>query len=129
LNYKYLTKKNLVKIHNKLIKKYGGSSGILFDSNLDFCVEAPQRVVFGFELHNTLHEKAACLIYEINKLHPFLDGNKRTGLTATDVFLRLNGYELRVPYDEGVNVSLEIASCSMENLQTTEWIKNHIRKL
>jgi len=129
LNYKYLTKKDLVKIHNNLIRKYGGFSGVLFDANLDFCVEAPQRVVFGSELYNTLHAKAACFIYGINKLHPFLDGNKRTGLTATDVFLRLNGYELTVSYDEGVKVSLEIASCSMENPQITAWIKNRIRKL
>lgn len=117
-----------MKIHNKLILKYGGSSGILSDANLDFCVEAPQHVVFGSEVYDTLHKKAACLLSGINKRHPFLDGNKRTGLTAADVFLRINGYELTVSVDEGVNVSLEIASCSMENPQTTEWIRNHTRK-
>ena len=26
--------------------------------------------------------------------HPFLDGNKRTGITATGVFLLVNGYRL-----------------------------------
>ena len=129
MNYKYLTKKDLVKIHNNLIKKYGGSPSILSNANLDFCVEAPQRVVFGFEVYNTLHEKAACLIYEIIKLHPFLDGNKRTGLTAADVFLRVNGYELTVSYHEGVVVSLDVASCSIESPQIIEWVQNHIRKL
>ena len=129
MKYKYLTKKDLIKIHNKLIKKFGGSSGILSDANLELCVETPQRIVFGSEIYNTSHEKAAGLIYEIDKLHPFLDGNKRTGHTATDVFLRENGYELAVSSNEGVDVSLKVSSCSMEKPQITEWIKSHIRKL
>ena len=67
-------------------------------------------------------------MFEINKLHPFVDGCKRTGLEATDVFLRINGYELVISNDEGLSKSLETASCSIEKSQLDDWIKNRTRK-
>ncbi len=33
--------------------------------------------------------------------HPFIDGNKRVAFFATDVFLRLNGYKIKVGTIEG----------------------------
>jgi len=32
--------------------------------------------------------------------HPFVDGNKRVAFFATDVFLRLNGWQLKVDPDD-----------------------------
>ena len=39
-------------------------------------------------------EEAAALCESLLQNHPFVDGNKRTAITATGVFLRLNTYEL-----------------------------------
>jgi death-on-curing protein len=39
-------------------------------------------------------EEAAALCESLLQNHPFVDGNKRTAITATGVFLRLNNYEL-----------------------------------
>jgi len=39
-------------------------------------------------------EEAAALCESLLQNHPFVDGNKRTAITATGVFLRLNDYEL-----------------------------------
>ena len=41
-----------------------------------------------------LVEMAAALMESLFINHPFLDGNKRTALVATDTFLRLNGFRL-----------------------------------
>jgi death-on-curing protein len=81
------------------------------------------------EIYNDLRGKAASLLYEILKLHPFLDGNKRTGYEATDVFLRLNGYFLDVKQDDAVKTTLTIAECSMNLEQTSSWVKNHTKRV
>ena len=39
---------------------------------------------------------AAALFESLLMNHPFVDGNKRAGFFAVDVFLRLNGWKLEV---------------------------------
>ena len=39
---------------------------------------------------------AAALFESLLMNHPFVDGNKRVAFFGTDVFLRLNGWKLRV---------------------------------
>jgi death-on-curing protein len=36
--------------------------------------------------------------------HGFVDGNKRTGFTAADTFLRLNGFYMNVETDQAYNL-------------------------
>lgn len=40
---------------------------------------------------------AVSLLLGIGRNHPFGQGNKRTAFEAADVFLKLNGYELKLP--------------------------------
>ncbi len=58
--------------------------------------DLPRQSVFGKELYPTVFEKAAVLARNIIMNRPFLDGNKRTGMTAASVFLENNGYEINV---------------------------------
>lgn len=124
----YITREEILAIHNKVIKKYGGNSVLLFEGNLDLCVETPKLELYGQEIHKAIHEKAAALISSIHKLHPFLDGNKRTGFEACDVFLRMNGYTLNVKKDDAVDASLKIAACSMNQIQTSLFLKTRTKK-
>ena len=54
----------------------------------------------GAELYPTFDEKAAVLGFSLIQGHPFIDGNKRVGHAAMEVFLVLNGFELRASVDE-----------------------------
>ncbi len=40
------------------------------------------------------------LLYGIVTGHPFVDGNKRTALIATELFLKINGKELEYSKDD-----------------------------
>ena len=44
--------------------------------------------------YDTLIKEAAALMESLAMNHPFVDGNKRAALAATDVFLRLNGWSI-----------------------------------
>ena len=43
---------------------------------------------------------AVALLLGIARLHPFEQGNKRTALTSSIMFLRINGYDLKLPDSE-----------------------------
>jgi len=125
MEYKYLSVKELLDIHSEILRVTGGERGILFPGNLDLCIEAPQRYEYGFEPYVNIFQKAASLIFEIIKLHPFVDGNKRTAYTATDIFLDLNGYKMESLKDEAINFSKEIAKCRIGISEILEWILCH----
>lgn len=45
----------------------------------------------GKELYPDVFLKAAALLDSLINNHPFVDGNKRTGITAAALFLQANG--------------------------------------
>lgn len=73
----------------------------------------------------------AAALFEILQMnHPFADGNKRVAFFATDVFLRLNGWRLRVDPDEAhahLIELLEEGRCDFDHL--LPWIHDGLRRL
>lgn len=68
---------------------------------------------------------AATYISCLTICHPFIDGNKRTGLASALTFLYLNGYEVEETYD------LELAGLVIDFLKkkvTKEDIANHFEQ-
>jgi len=57
-----------------------------------------------------------------------VDGNKRAGFEATDIFLRMNGYYLEVDADEGTEFTLSIAKNELDLNGVIEWIGRHMKK-
>lgn len=89
------------------------------------CVNVPHRVIYGFEPYATLIEKAAALYSEIAKLHPFVDGNKRTAHLASVIFLELNGYLFNPKTDEAIRMAVETAICNIDVQELASWISNN----
>lgn len=81
---KYLTTQEILQIHDDIIKETGGYAGILSYGNLDF-------IVNQMEIPKTIERAATVLFYGILTSHPFVDGNKRTGLEIMKTFLYMNG--------------------------------------
>jgi death-on-curing protein len=67
----------------------------LFES----AVAAPQAGFGGYDPYPSLFEKAAVLMRSLIANHAFIDGNKRAGLFAVLLFLRINGQEFDAPDD------------------------------
>lgn len=78
---------------------------------LDSAVARPQASMFGQDAYPGVWEKAAALMHSIVGNHPFVDGNKRTGLTAALAFLDLNGVSTE-PLNEDAAYDLTIAVAS-----------------
>lgn len=112
-----------------VIDETGGIHGVR-DRGAILSVEAlPQQSVFGKELYPTHFLKAAVYCRSIILNHPFLDGNKRTGMTAAMIFLEQNGFMSMCREGEIKNFAIRVASKKVELDAIAAWLKKHSRKI
>ena len=57
--------------------------------------------------------------------HPFIDGNKRTGLDAALVFLELNGISIEAPDDELTELVLGVAVGAVSKSAVAVFFEEH----
>lgn len=122
----YLTLEDLLEIHKSVIESTGGSEGIRSIQLLDSAVARPQATFGGVDLYPSLPEKAAALLHSVISNHPFVDGNKRTGFTAMDVFIRLNGFHLTAGEDEKYGFVISVATGTIPFAKMTDWIEQEV---
>jgi len=73
-------------------------------------------------------EEAAALFESLAQNHPFLDGNKRTAITATAVFLRLNSYKLVFDDVEAYESLISLYETGrVTKAAVAEWLRSHSR--
>ena len=123
---RYLTLNEVLEVHRQVIAQSGGAEGLMHLPALESALAQPQMTFGGEDLYPTLVDKAAALGYALIKNHPFLDGNKRTGHAAMEVFLVLNGYEIRAAVDEQEHVMLQVAASEIEREEFTTWLRTHV---
>lgn len=125
----YLTAKQIMFIHSRLVKETGGSQGVHDLSALLSAVGRPQSSFDETDLYPTLFNKAAALIDSLIRNHPFVDGNKRTGMTAGALFLRRNGYALKAANEDLVSIALGVAQSQFNLEEIAAWLKENSQKL
>ena len=105
----FLTLEEVVAIHRDQIERYGGSLGVRDWGLLKSAVAMPPAAFGGQYLHTDLSEMAAAYLFHIVQNHPFIDGNKRVGAVAADVFLALNDTALVANEDDYAELVLAVA--------------------
>ena len=123
---RYLTVGEVLGVYNRVIKQSGGGVGIRDLGALESAVAQPRMTFNGEELYRTIVEKASALGFSLIQNHPFIDGNKRAGHAAMEIFLMLNGFEISASVDEQVEIILGVASGKMSREVFTDWLQNHI---
>lgn len=126
---RYLTQEQILLIHSILIDETGGSHGVR-DHGAILSVESlPQQSVFGKELYPTLFRKAAVYVRSIILNHPFIDGNKRTAMTAASVFLEDNGHRLNAKEGFVEKFALRVIKEKLDIGAIAAWFKTHTVKI
>jgi death-on-curing protein len=103
---RYLTVEEVLEINAEVM---GGSHVLRERRLLESAVARPQASAFGADAYPDLVTKAAALLHSLVLNHPFIDGNKRTAVLATLVFLDLNGYVVRWDQREALDFMLRLA--------------------
>jgi death on curing protein len=57
--------------------------------------------------------------------HPFVDGNKRTGFLAAQIFLKKSGLVFTASEEDAYNFVINIASSKILFEEIVGWLKNH----
>ena len=87
----FLNIEDVLEIHAMQLARYGGGDGLRDQSLLESALAQPQATFGGKFVHDGLFAMAAAYLFHTTSNHPFIDGNKRTGLLSALVFLDLNG--------------------------------------
>lgn len=122
---RYLSLSEVLHIHRRVIESSGGASGIRDLGALESAVAHPRSTFGSEDLYPTATEKAASLCFSIVNNHAFVDGNKRVGHAAMEVFLYLNGYEIDASTDEQEKVILEVAAGELDRRAFIAWLNKH----
>ena len=123
---RFLTLNELLQLHHILIEQSGGSTDIHSVGMLESALAQPRMAFSEEDLYPTIVEKAAALGFSLIRNHPFVDGNKRTGHAAMEVFLILNGYEIDASVDEQEEIILQLAAGELERMAFAEWLRAHV---
>jgi death-on-curing protein len=109
VNPEFLTVEDVLDIHALQIARYGGAEGLRDHGLLESAVSQPQATFGGEFVHEGLFAMAAAYLFHIVGNHPFLDGNKRTGLLSALVFLDVNGIAMEEDSEMLYNLTLAVA--------------------
>lgn len=125
---KYLTVEQVLKIHARQIERFGGSTGIRDMGLLESAVAQPRSGIVEISFYPTLEEIATALAFSLVKNHPFVDGNKRTGYAAMEMFLGRNGYKTDAPLEEKEAVFLRLAASQLSREGLLAWVRTRIAR-
>jgi death on curing protein len=121
VTWRWLSEAALLAAQEQQVAEHGGSAGVRDQALLQSALARPQ--------HKTAYESpdvanlAAAYAYGIVRNHPFIDGNKRAALLATEAFLLDNGYELRADDVATYDAVMKLASGEMNEDAFAAWLR------
>lgn len=124
---KYISFKETLRIHTVAIKRYGGSIGVRDQGLIESALARPRASYGDYEAYPDVFTKAAVLLEGLVKNHGFVDGNKRTAIAVTSVFLQKNGFYFLSNKDELVRFVLDVSTDKLDIEESAEWLKNKSR--
>ncbi len=124
----YLSVAQIIALHKELIESSGGFDGIRSETLLDLSVNSIRQTFDGVDLYPGLIRKAVRLCFSLILNHAFIDGNKRIGLHAMVITLKLNGFSLKYVEDELINFVLEVASGNKTESELLQWVTEHLSR-
>lgn len=121
----FLSTGNVVDIHRRMIRDFGGAPQVREQGLLESAVMLPSARFGGEFLHAGLPAMAAAYLFHICRNHPFVDGNKRTALASAEIFLLLNGYTLAADDAELETLTMGVASGSISKEEVVTFFSRH----
>lgn len=118
-NCTHLTVEIVKALHDAALERFGGLQGIREEALLQSAVAAPQATFGGQSPFADLVEVAAAYLYYLARNNAFLDGNKRTAMLASIVFLRINGLETAPDSSVWETLMVDVGASRLDRDQTT----------
>jgi death on curing protein len=123
----WLSLEEALVLHDMQLISFGGKSGVRDSGLLESALARP-RNSFAYGKKPSLAGLAAGYAFGIVRRHPFVDGNKCTGLVVAFVFLALNGIEVIATEEDAYQVFIDLASGKLTEKTLTDWLAKNSKK-
>ena len=115
----------LLFFHTVAIQQYGGRDGIRDRGALESAVARPWSSFAGEEVFPSPFDKASAICEALINHHPFVDGNKRTGMSAGAYLLSTFGLVLEAPPSELEDIAVHVAAGHVDVSGLSTWFEDH----
>ena len=115
------------RIHEILIDKFGGTTGIRDLGSLESAINRPYQTFDQKELYPDPILKAAAIFESLISNHPFIDGNKRTAYVLMRLVLLENGLSIQAEENEKYEFVIRAAKGEIKFEEIREWLTIHVK--
>jgi death-on-curing protein len=126
-NPKWLTYEQVIAIHSRQLRRFGGAPGLRDEGLLRSAIERPVNK-WQYEQAD-LAILAAAYAFGLAKNHAFVDGNKRIAFMSLVAFLRKNGVRFAPDPAHATAIVLSLAAGEVSEESLTRWIRDNWPKL
>lgn len=120
---KWLTYDQVVAIHSRQLRRFGGAAGLRDDGLLQSAIERPVNK-WHYE-QAEFAELAAAYAFGLAKNHAFVDGNKRIAFMSMMTFLRKNGIRFAPEQAHATKMILSLAAGEVSEESLARWIRDN----
>jgi death-on-curing protein len=122
-NPRWLTYGEVVAIHSRQLRRFGGAAGLRDEGILRSAIERPLNK-WRYE-QAELPELAAAYAFGLAKNHAFVDGNKRMAFICMMTFLRRNGVRFAPAQAHATKMILSLAAGEVSEASLARWIRDN----
>ena len=110
-------------VHEEQLAEHGGAQGTRDEGLMQSALARPRHLASYGE--PDVFDLSAAYGFGIARNHPFVDGNKRTAFVAVELFLVLNGFELRAGDADCVLTMLSLAAGDLDEAAFAAWLRRN----
>lgn len=120
----WVSEETALAVHLEQLAEHGGGAGVRDQGLFESAMARPRNLaVYGAPDGAAL---AASYAFGIARNHPFVDGNKRTALVVSELFLMKNGMSLVASDAEVLAVFLDLAAGEIGEEELAAWFRERI---
>jgi death on curing protein len=120
---KWLTYEQVIAIHSRQLRRFGGAAGLRDDGLLRSAIERPINK-WHYE-QAALADLAAACAFGLAKNHAFVDGNKRIAFMSMMIFLRKNDVRFAPDQAQATRMILSLAAGEVSEESLARWIRDN----
>lgn len=124
----WLQKSVVIALHEMLLVEHGGPPGMRDEGLLESALGRPINQ-FYYEQTTNIFALATTYAVGIIQNHPFVDGNKRTAFVSAKTFLARNGFWLKYPRTEAVEMFFSVAARESSESDLKEAIEKYSERV
>lgn len=123
----WITREAAIAFHERQLSEHGGGTGVRDMGLLESALAKPQNLFAYSDGTIDLAAMAASYAYGIATNHPFIDGNKRTALAVSFVFVEVNGARMTASEPDAYTTFLALAAGEVSEDELAAWFRKNIK--